>query len=41
MHVILAQFVLQPQQTMRDFVAEAARVVKPGGTLTFVDNNPK
>ena len=31
----------RPQQTMRDFVAEAARVVKPGGTLTFVDNNPK
>ncbi|KAG2497734.1 hypothetical protein HYH03_004469 [Edaphochlamys debaryana] len=30
-----------PQHAMEDFCREAARIVKPGGLLTFVDNNPK
>lgn len=39
---LLFQYVIHecPQRATRDFIAEAARVVKPGGTLTFVDNNP-
>ena len=40
---LLFQYVIHecPQQTIRDFVAEGARVVKPGGLLTFVDASPK
>lgn len=30
-----------PQKTIEDFVAEGRRVLKSGGVLTFVDNNPR
>lgn len=37
------QFVIHecPQKTIKDFITEAKRILKPGGVLTFVDNNPK
>jgi len=37
------QFVIHecPQATIRDFVRESARVLRPRGVLCFVDNNPK
>jgi len=40
---ILFQYVIHecPQQTIQGFVKESARVLNPGGTLTFVDNNPR
>jgi ubiquinone/menaquinone biosynthesis C-methylase UbiE len=30
-----------PQQALKDFVAEAHRILKPGGVVCFVDNNPR
>ncbi|KAF6254312.1 S-adenosyl-L-methionine-dependent methyltransferase [Scenedesmus sp. NREL 46B-D3] len=30
-----------PQQALRDFVREARRIIKPGGVVCFVDNNPR
>ena len=41
--MLLFQYVIHecPQRATRAFIAEAARVLKPGGTLTLVDNNPK
>eukprot|EP00775_Hariotina_reticulata_P012315 gene12315-12451_t len=30
-----------PQQALQDFVAEARRILKPGGVICFVDNNPR
>jgi ubiquinone/menaquinone biosynthesis C-methylase UbiE len=30
-----------PQQALRDFVKEARRIVKKGGVVCFVDNNPR
>jgi ubiquinone/menaquinone biosynthesis C-methylase UbiE len=30
-----------PQQALRDFVKEARRIVKTGGVVCFVDNNPR
>eukprot|EP00195_Chlamydomonas_chlamydogama_P005324 CAMPEP_0202889622 /NCGR_PEP_ID=MMETSP1392-20130828/210_1 /ASSEMBLY_ACC=CAM_ASM_000868 /TAXON_ID=225041 /ORGANISM="Chlamydomonas chlamydogama, Strain SAG 11-48b" /LENGTH=289 /DNA_ID=CAMNT_0049572999 /DNA_START=240 /DNA_END=1109 /DNA_ORIENTATION=- len=30
-----------PQAAITDFITEGRRVVRPGGTLIFVDNNPK
>jgi len=30
-----------PQQAIRDVVAEAARILKPGGVLAVTDNNPQ
>jgi ubiquinone/menaquinone biosynthesis C-methylase UbiE len=30
-----------PQQAIRDFVTESRRILKPGGVLCFVDNNPR
>lgn len=41
--MVAFQFVIHecPQQTIRDFIAEAKRIVKPGGVLTFVDNDPR
>lgn len=40
---LLFQYVIHecPQATIRDFIAEGHRVVRPGGTLVFVDNNPR
>jgi SAM-dependent methyltransferase len=37
------QFVIHecPQQTITDFVQASARIVRPGGVLYFVDNNPR
>ncbi len=30
-----------PQDAIRSFVVESMRVLKPGGVVAFVDNNPK
>jgi ubiquinone/menaquinone biosynthesis C-methylase UbiE len=30
-----------PQAALRDFVKEARRIVKKGGVVCFVDNNPR
>ncbi|GAX79902.1 hypothetical protein CEUSTIGMA_g7342.t1 [Chlamydomonas eustigma] len=40
---LLYQYIIHecPQKAIRDFVKESGRVLKPGGTLTFVDNNPR
>jgi hypothetical protein len=29
-----------PKKAIMDFIQEGARAVRPGGTLTFIDNNP-
>lgn len=41
--LVAFQFVIHecPQQTIRDFIAEGRRLLKPGGVLAFVDNNPR
>ena len=30
-----------PDFALRAFMAEARRILKPGGTIVFVDNNPR
>lgn len=41
--MVAYQFVIHecPQQTIRDFIAESKRILRSGGVLTFVDNNPQ
>lgn len=41
--MVTFQFVAHecPQAALAAFVAEAARILKPGGVLCFVDNNPR
>lgn len=41
--LVAFQFIIHecPQQAIRDFVAEARRITRPGGVCAFVDNNPR
>lgn len=41
--LVVFSFVIHecPQAAIRSFIKEAARIVKPGGVLCFVDNNPR
>jgi ubiquinone/menaquinone biosynthesis C-methylase UbiE len=41
--VVVFNFVIHecPQKAIQDFMAGARRLLKPGGVLCFVDNNPR
>jgi hypothetical protein len=41
--MVTFQFIIHecPQSALSAFVAEGRRILRPGGVLCFVDNNPK
>lgn len=41
--MVTHQFVIHecPQSTINDFTVEGKRILRPGGVLCFVDNNPR
>lgn len=40
-HCLTLSVYIHTQAAIQSFIKEAARIVKPGGVLCFVDNNPR